>query len=150
MSELAVAASCLGDWDQVLRFAPDPIRGFHWLGQRPNLAGQFNIVARALAPLDAETAALLQGATRRLVSTPSVPRPVVAIDQTPAPAPSAAPSGGGGIIADLRRQTTAILRDALGDARLRELRSQGEAMDDDQIVAIALDAIARAQAAVQP
>ncbi len=78
------------------------------------------------------------------------PRPVAAIDQTPAPAPSAAPSGGGRIIADLRRQTTAILRDALGDARLRELRSQGEAMDDDQIVVIALDAIARAQAALQP
>jgi hypothetical protein len=49
------------------------------------------------------------------------------------------------LVIDLRRQTTAILQEALGDARLHALRAQGEAMDDDHTVEYALDAITRAQ-----
>jgi predicted ATPase len=150
VSVLVAIAGQLADWERVLRWASDPIRAFYWLGQHPNLAGQFNIVARALALQDAETAALLQGATRKLVTRPTPHGPPVNTNQTREPAPTEAPSSSGGIIAELRRQTTSILRDTLGEARLRELRSQGEAMDDDEIVAVALDAIARAQAEKHP
>jgi hypothetical protein len=40
-----------------------------------------------------------------------------------------------------------MLRGALGEARLRDLRAQGAAMDDDHVVALALDAVARTRAA---
>ena len=72
-------------------------------------------------------------------STPSGERP-----------PPNAASQGAGITTDLYRQTTAILRDALGEVRLRELRSEGAALDDDQVVALALDAATRSRASVQP
>jgi hypothetical protein len=136
-------AARLDDWETVLDIAPDAIRGFRWLDERPNQAGVLNLVSRALASTDAETAALLQGATRKLMSPPSAPP--VDTNQTPQAAPPAAPSGGRRTVTELRRQTTSILRDTLGEARLRDLRSQGEAMDDDHIVALTLDAIARAR-----
>jgi hypothetical protein len=56
-----------------------------------------------------------------------------------------ATTGGGGLIGDLRRETTSILRRNLDQGRLQELRAAGEAMDDDQVVALALAAIARAE-----
>jgi hypothetical protein len=131
LSVIAYQAAGLKDWETVLEVAPDAIGGFHWLGQRPNQAGTLNIVSRALATFDAETAALLQGATRKLMSRPSA----LPVDpnMTREPVPSRAATGGGVIIVELRRQTTSILRETLGDARLRELRSRGEAMDDDDV-----------------
>jgi hypothetical protein len=39
-----------------------------------------------------------------------------------------------------------VLRETVGDARLRELRAEGAATDRDHDVLIALDAIARAHA----
>jgi predicted ATPase/class 3 adenylate cyclase len=141
---VAFLAAQMEDWETVLEVAPDAIRRFHWLGQRPPQAGMFNIVSRALAPLDAETAALLQGATRRLLSPLST---AAGSNMPQEPAPFTATSGGGGLVAELRRQTTSILRNALGEAHLRELRSAGEAMDDDHAVALTLDAIARARSA---
>ena len=46
----------------------------------------------------------------------------------------------------MRRQTSDLLRDALGEVPLRELRAEGEAMDEDHAVAFALDAIAKVTA----
>ena len=48
---------------------------------------------------------------------------------------------------DLRRETTEILVAALGEPRLRDLRAQGESMNDDETVAYALDTIGKAQIA---
>jgi predicted ATPase len=45
----------------------------------------------------------------------------------------------------LRRQTSALLHDALDEGRLRQLRAEGEAMDSDQAAAYALEAIRRAR-----
>ena len=45
---------------------------------------------------------------------------------------------------ELRRQTTAALRNALGETHLHRLRAEGEAMDDDHAVAYALESISRA------
>jgi hypothetical protein len=154
LSVTVFAAALMGDWDQVFDAAPNAIRGFLWVGSHPNLAGMLNIVARALAPLDAETAAVLQGATRRLVTprnTPTPGRDTLDIQPNPRSGDGPAnPSRVGGPIVELRRDTTAILRAALNDTHLRELRVQGEAMDDDQVVAVALEAIARTQAETQP
>jgi hypothetical protein len=136
-------AARLEDWETVLDVAPDAIRGFRWLDERPNQAGMLNLVSRALASTDAETAALLQGATRKLMPAPSAPP--ADTNLSPQAEPLVAPSGGRRTVTELRRQTTSILRDTLGEARLRDLRSEGEAMDDDHIVALTLDAIARAR-----
>jgi hypothetical protein len=59
------------------------------------------------------------------------------------PPARAAPSGAS-FVTELRRQTTAALRDALGEARLHRLRTEGEAVDEDHAVAYALEAISRA------
>jgi hypothetical protein len=45
---------------------------------------------------------------------------------------------------DVRRETTGLLAAALGEERLRHLRAEGEAMDDDRAVAYTLDQIAKA------
>ena len=47
------------------------------------------------------------------------------------------------MITDLRRQTSELLHDALDEARLQQLRAEGEAMDSDQAAAYALEAIRR-------
>jgi hypothetical protein len=41
----------------------------------------------------------------------------------------------------VRRETTALLAQGLGEERLHELRARGEALDNDHAVAFALDAI---------
>jgi hypothetical protein len=48
-------------------------------------------------------------------------------------------------VTELRRQTASALRHSLGEERLRQPRAEGEAMDDDDAVAYALDAIGRAE-----
>jgi predicted ATPase len=140
-SWIVLVAAYMSAWDEVLNAAPTAIRGFHRTGQRSSLAGQLNLVARPLAPFDPSTAAIIQGAVRRLAGkvfqrVQSHPQP---------PAASQQPTTASVPLADLRHQTTAILRDALGETRLRELRAEGEALDDETVVALTLDAIARAR-----
>jgi hypothetical protein len=43
----------------------------------------------------------------------------------------------------MRREATAIIREALGDERLRALRAQGEAMDPDHVLQYALAVVER-------
>jgi hypothetical protein len=87
---------------------------------------------------------VLQGAARRLVATVRPPL------QSEAPSTSssirvggAAPTGAPFLTAQ-RRETTERLRQSLGEARLADLRAEGEAMDEDQAAAFALHAIAKA------
>jgi hypothetical protein len=49
------------------------------------------------------------------------------------------------MITDLRRQTSALLHNALDEERLRRLRADAEAMDSDEAAAYALEAIRRAR-----
>jgi hypothetical protein len=107
------------DWPTALELAPRAIRHLHWTGDRPQLGGILNILARVLAPNDPESAAIIQGAARR-VATTAANEPVTS---TPAPvAPGASTqvhpahtSGNGGFLTELRRETTGVLAPALGD-----------------------------------
>ena len=102
-----------------------------------NFVGVGNVVARAAAPVDAEAAAVLQGIAHHFVAGDRAGRT------------SRPTAGGTGVITQMRRTTTALLVDALGEARLHELRARGDAMDNDQAVAYALDAIARARSTME-
>jgi hypothetical protein len=93
---------------------------------------------------------MLQGAAQSLTSTVISPSPVVTPSTSTVQAGSAAPAGAS-FITELRHETTQLLRETLGEARLAELRAQGAAMNEDHAVAYALDAIARfAQLQGQP
>jgi hypothetical protein len=98
----------------------------------------FNIVARILAPTRAEQAAIIQGAAHTFATTTTTP----AAAQAPLPSkanstrPKRATTS---FVTDLRRQTTELLQDALGQQRLHELRAQGQAMNSDDAVAYALE-----------
>jgi predicted ATPase len=141
-THVVLIAARIADWPLVLKLAPDAIRLHHWAGERPYLSGIFNVVARALSSGDPESAAVLQGASRRLVpAAVRAPRTGVAVAKAVPPTGAA---GSASSITELRRQTTAALRDALGETRLHQLRTQGEAMDDAHAVAYALDAVSRA------
>jgi predicted ATPase/class 3 adenylate cyclase len=136
-SSVLIAAR-IGDWPLVSKLGPQAIRRLHWAGDRPYLAGVFNLVARALAAGHPDAAAVLQGAARRLTPAEVNARP------------AAAALGSASLVTELRRETTAILRDALGEDRLHELRAEGEAMSDDHAVAYALDAISGATITDEP
>jgi hypothetical protein len=83
-------------------------------------------------------AAVLQGAARRLA---------LAAMQGRGPGEGGSTSGSrGGFISELRRDTTRRLADHPGDARLRELRADGDAMAADHAVAHALALTDRALA----
>jgi predicted ATPase/class 3 adenylate cyclase len=137
-------ASRLADWPLVLKLAPDTIRRLHWAGDRPYLSGIFNVVARALASGDPESAAVLQGAARRLIPSAALAPRGVGVAGADAISPAGGAPGSASFVTELRRQTTAALRDALGEARLHRLRAEGEVMDEDHAVAYALEAISRA------
>jgi predicted ATPase/class 3 adenylate cyclase len=137
-------AARIADWPLVLKLACDVIRRLHWAGDRPYLSGIFNVVARALVSGKPESAAVLQGAARRLVPAAArAPRGIQGAGANAISPAGGAPSSAS-FVTELRRQTTAVLRNALGEMRLHQLRAEGEAMDDDHAVAYALEAISRA------
>ncbi len=144
----ALISARIRDWPTALELAPLAIRHLHWQGDRPQLAGILNILARVLSPHDPESAAVIQGAARRIAtaaanrSVTSPPAPVAPVAATETPA--AQTSGNAGFVSELRRETTGLLVTALGDERLRALRAEGEAMDTDEVAAYALNAAARA------
>jgi hypothetical protein len=71
-------------------------------------------------------------------------RPITAPGNT-SPGSAAVRPAGSSPFTDLRRQTSQLLHDALDEGRLRQLRTEGEAMDSDQAAAYALEAIRRAR-----
>jgi predicted ATPase len=134
-------AARLGEWPTVLDLATTAIPFLHWDNDRPLLAGLINVVAPALLPASVETAPVVQGFARRLAGAVAPP---IGANGPGAPGDRYDPPAGAvGLVTRLRRETTSMLIEALGQARLRELREQGEAMNDDTAVAYALDAIAR-------
>jgi hypothetical protein len=142
VTQATLIAARLGEWTLTLRVADRTIRHNQWGGLHPFQATMLNIVARALVQFDSDAAARLQGAARHVaaVSATSTLTTGPARTESAAPAP---PS----LITDLRRQTSELLHDALDEARLGQLRAEGEAMDSDQAVAYALEAIRRARQA---
>jgi predicted ATPase/class 3 adenylate cyclase len=148
----------LEDWPTVLELAYRTIRLLDWAGTPLPLAHVGDAVARALVARNAQAAAVLQGTARR--------RPTnAAAHPTASPTSEVFARADDGhvrtvdsrlvgplgvstrVFATLRQETTALLIEALGEAHLRELHAQGEAMDNDQAVAYALDAITKAQIA---
>jgi tetratricopeptide (TPR) repeat protein len=136
-------AARMGDWPLTLRLADRSVRQLQWSGQRPYLVGILNVVARAVAETDVEAAARLQGAARHLAPEPTAGQTTVPGRPNPA-SPAVAPRGSS-LITDLRHQTSQLLHDALDEGLLRQLRTEGEAMDSDQAATYALDAIRRAR-----
>jgi hypothetical protein len=152
VTNTVTTSALIGDWTQVLELASASVRYLHWTNDAPQLGGILNIVACALAPTDAEAAAVLQGAARRLAAAaiptldPTTPAP--GTPRTRSDGARAASPGSAGFFAQLRRTTTGLLNNALGEARLRHLRAEGQAFDNDHAVAYALDAIERATSAM--
>jgi hypothetical protein len=138
--ESTLIAGRMGDWELVLRLSPRAIRELDWSASWPYLGGILNVVARALAASDAESAAVLQGAARRFAPTriPGSRRPVGSIGVSPGER-----GGPASFVTEARRQTTGIVRAALGEERLSDLGAEGEAMDRDQAVRYALSVIER-------
>jgi hypothetical protein len=140
LTQATLISARLQEWDQARELASRSIRYLHWIGNRPLLAAMFNIVARILAPTRAEPAALTQGAAHTLATTATpaataVPSPPSQTSPSNRPRATRATS----FVTQLRRETTALLQDVLGDQRLHELRAQGQAMNADDAVAYVLD-----------
>ena len=132
-----LVAARLRDWPIALELTERAVDHLHWVGDRPQLAGVLNVVARAVVDEDPEAAAVLQGAARRLAVAD-----LSAADLSPPAVQSqAAPGAGGGLIGELRRETTGMLDVILGGERRRELRAVGEAMNLDRTATYALDTI---------
>jgi predicted ATPase len=131
----------LGDWAQVLATAPAAIRHLHWINAGYQLAAIVNLVARALTPVTPEAAAVLQGAARQLILSSAPPAGRSGEDSGPGPNQR---DTNAGMITDLRRQTTGLLIEALGESRVHELRAEGAGMDIDHLVAYVLGAIEQA------
>jgi predicted ATPase/class 3 adenylate cyclase len=122
--------SRLDDTPATLEIASRTIRYLHWARQPFWLFACLNVVARALAPTRPEAAAIIHGAARGIVvrnlKTP------VATESKPTPPTT------GGYFGEMRRETTRLLTAALGDQRTRQLRADGDAMDDERAVDYAL------------
>jgi predicted ATPase/class 3 adenylate cyclase len=141
------------DWVHTLELAASSIRHLHWRGDVLYLAGIFNIVARSLATTDPDSAAFLQGAAHRLTATRMAELRAAQLAGTTTTTPTGTGdanqrTGTSGLIADLRREATAILRKELGQERLNQLRAQGSTANTDDAVARALTSINKALATV--
>jgi predicted ATPase/class 3 adenylate cyclase len=145
LTQAVLVAARLGDWSLTLELASRSIRHLHWIGALTLLGAMFNVTARALTPANAEAAAVLQGAARQL--TPTIPAPTSAakVRSSTAAAPAGRPSDTASFVSDLRRESAGLLRDSLGEQHLRALRAKGQAMNPDEAVAYALDAIMQTQ-----
>jgi hypothetical protein len=143
VTQATLIAARMADWPLTLKLADRSIRHIQWGGERPWLAGILNVVARALVEIDSEAAARLQSAARQMAVQVAVARPL-GVGSTGLASPGE-PAAGFSMITDLRRQTSALLHEALDEGRLYQLRVEGEALDSDQPAAYALDAIRRAR-----
>jgi predicted ATPase len=142
-SQAALIAAKARDWTRTLQLAEPAIRHLNWGGERSQLSGILNLAARAIAPNDAVSAAVLQGAARCLATATMPPPRTAAPSRTRAEPTEDESPAGTSFVTELRRETTDVVRQSLGDARLAELRAQGEAMDEDRAVAYALEMITK-------
>jgi len=132
-AELAIgmfAAARLGMWRQVLVSASRLL--YHEVRSGPLaatwIAGALNCVARGLAEVRPETAAIIQGAV-----VPVVRRLTAAAVGTETALPEQL--SGLSYVVDFRRDATAMLVEAFGRDRLGELRARGEAMRAEEACA---------------
>jgi predicted ATPase/class 3 adenylate cyclase len=135
LTQATLVAARLRDIPLAVELAARAIPRLAWSGDRPMLAGLFNVVAWAAAASEPRGAAILQGVARRLALAPAHVGDASADDIAGGPSGGARPVG---IISELRREATHRIADALGDARLDELRAEGERMDTDRAVSHAL------------
>jgi hypothetical protein len=105
----------------------------------------FNVVARGLAEAQPATAAVLQGV---LWGPAGQPNPAAATPTPPADVPESNPRDEW--MTQIHRDTSALLVDAIGEAKMRELRAQGEAMERVQATAYARTHIAEYLAILPP
>jgi hypothetical protein len=143
VTQATLIAARLGDWPLTLRLADRSIRHQQWEGNFVWLASILSVAARALVGIDIQAAARLQGAAHHLAVQLATGRNTGQVRSDSA-SPPVQPAGSS-LITDLRRQTSALLQDALDEGRLRQLRAEGEAMDSDQAATYALDVIRRAR-----
>ena len=124
----AFTAARLGDWPVVLRTANRVLRDHIRTGAYSvvYVAAILNFVARSLVEERPESAAILQGTVTAMLSTltPDIASAVRggSSDQNDVAA----------YVTEVRRNTTQLLTSTLGEYRLRELRSEGAAMDEVQ------------------
>jgi predicted ATPase len=138
VTQATLVAARFRDARWALELATVSIPRLAWDGLWPQLAGVLNVVAWAAAAAP-DAAAVIQGAARRLALSGSSG----SVTQHAPPAGYAPTGGDAGLIRALRREATGRIADSLGDARMRELRVDGEAMDTDSAVRFALALIER-------
>jgi hypothetical protein len=136
-----VLVSRLDDARATLAIAGPTIRQLHWARQPVWVTGSLILVARALATTRPDAAAIIQGATRA-ITLQTLDRSVGSEAKPVRPRTTSAATVG--LFNAVRRETTGLLAAALGEERLRQLRAEGETMDDEQAVAYALDQIVKA------
>jgi hypothetical protein len=136
-----VLVSRLDDASAILGIAGTTIRQLHWARLPLWLNASLNVVARALVTTRPDAAAIIQGAARAItLKTLETPA-----DSNANPTrPYRRSRTTGNIFAEVRRETTGLLAAALGEERLRRLRAEGEAMDEDRAIAYTLEQIAKA------
>jgi hypothetical protein len=133
--QLTLAAARIDDWPLAAHFAAPSIPLLHWVNHRPYLNAAFTVVARILAEHDPEAAATIQGAAHTL-RAPLAPTNAAA--EAPTVSTPRAPASDGDFLADIRRSTTKLLAQMLGNEHVRVLREQAAAMDIDTAVAYTL------------
>jgi hypothetical protein len=136
-----VLVSRLDDAPATLGVAGTTIRQLHWARQPVWLYAMLNVVARALVTTRPDAAAIIQGAARA-ITLKTLETPINSNANPTRPGPTSRTAGG--LFVEVRREATRLLAAALGEERLRHLRAEGEAMDDDRAVAYTLDQIAKA------
>jgi hypothetical protein len=127
---MTLAAARLADWHETARLAAATIRRLHWMGDRPWLAGMFNVSARVLSDTDPEAAAVIQGAARTFAQEATTGSPTDRIQHRA--------DARADFFTQTRRETTRQLDDTLGNDRRRQLQSHGAAMHTDDAVAYVL------------
>jgi hypothetical protein len=128
LTGITFAAAAIGDWPLTARAGARVIRLLHWVNDRVYLSGVFAVTARALAETDPEAAGIVQSAARTLAAS----------HQTASIPPGTMSGSRVGPLLTANRDTSRLITETLGEARVRALREQGAAMDIDEAVAYTL------------
>jgi hypothetical protein len=122
------AAARLADWPTTVRVARRLLHHQIRSGgiALAHLAAILNLVARGLAELQPEPAAVLQGSVGAMM------RGLTADVVVPVSGTTSKENAVAAFVADVRRETTQLLDGALGEARVRQLRTEGAAMSEEQ------------------
>ncbi|HEY6532394.1 MAG TPA: adenylate/guanylate cyclase domain-containing protein [Acidimicrobiales bacterium] len=137
-TQLVIMTAKLGDWPELLERARPAMKLVHWVPTWPLVSVLHTLIARAIADTDPETAARLRGAARTAFLTKLTPGSERRQETSTSDAP---PVRRTDIVTIRRRETAAILEEALGRERVRELQSEGAALGRDEAVAYTLGVI---------